>query len=83
VVPQLEHRISEILSTHDQVTKSKTAERDLLEEILQLSRANSSREAHPHRIHRHDMKKSWKLDGMHDDVWLRERRDVPRHVDAP
>jgi hypothetical protein len=54
--PQLERHISEILSTHDQTDEEpRRPDRDLLEEVLQLTRANLSRERRPHRIHHHDI----------------------------
>jgi hypothetical protein len=54
--PRLEGKIAEILSTHYQSDEEpRRPDRDLLEEILQLTRANLSREPRPHRIHRHDI----------------------------
>lgn len=54
--PRLERQISEILSTHDQGgDEPRRPDRDLLEEILQLTRANLSREPRPRGLHRHDI----------------------------
>jgi hypothetical protein len=49
--PQLEEQVAEILKTHDKGTKrERRSERDILEEILELSRMNAERAHRPSRI---------------------------------
>jgi len=49
--PRLEERIGEILRTHDKGTKrERRPERDILEEILELTRMNAERAHRPSRI---------------------------------
>lgn len=52
--PRLEKQISEIISTHAQHDEEpRRSDRDIIEEILQLTRASISQVNSPSRIHRH------------------------------
>lgn len=52
--PQLEKKVSQILSSHDKGSKKeKRSDRDILEELLELTRLSVRHPVRPHRISRH------------------------------
>lgn len=52
--PQLEKKVSHILGTHDKSSKKeKRSDRDILEELLELTRLSAKHPMRPHRISRH------------------------------
>jgi hypothetical protein len=51
--PQLETKVRQLLKSHEKEgKKEKRSDRDILEELLELSRLNAKRPIHPHRMSR-------------------------------